>query len=89
MTEDDLRAIEARANAATPGPWQARHRHAEMTAEDDESCGLGLEIDGPPEAWNRGQFARGSDAQFIAHARADIPALIAEIRRLRGDTKIE
>ena len=79
----DLDAIEARANAATAGPWTARHRHVDCTPNDDESCGLGLEIDGPPEAMLRGQFERGADAVFIAHARHDVPALVAEVRRLR------
>lgn len=45
MTEDDLKAIEARYNAATEGPWP--------------------------------------DPALCARSRQDIPALIAEVRRLR------
>jgi hypothetical protein len=50
---------------------------------DDESAGLGLRIIGPPEAMNRGQFEKGADARFIAAAREDVPALLAEVRYLR------
>lgn len=78
----DLGAIRDRVTAATPGPWTALHRHVGLTADDDETAGLGLEIEGPPEAWNRGQFARGADATFIAHARQDVPALLAAIERV-------
>lgn len=71
--------IEARCNAATPPPWQARCRDA----SGGDSWFLGWEIEGPPEA-ERGQFERGADARFVACAREDIPQLIAEVRRLRG-----
>ena len=76
----DLDAIQARANAATPGPWGALHRDMGCSFRDDERAGLGLDIVGPLEATNRGQFARGADAWFIARARTDIPALIAAVR---------
>jgi hypothetical protein len=52
----------------TAGPWTARHRHVKATATDDEMAGLGWEIDGPPEASLRGQFARAADAHLIAAA---------------------
>lgn len=84
MTEQELAAIEARATAATPGPWTASHRHVHGTPDNDEQSGLGLEIEGPPQASGRGQFARGADATFIAAAREDVPALVAEVRRLRA-----
>jgi hypothetical protein len=32
-------------------------------------------------------FDRTEDADFIAHARADVPALVAEVRRLRALAK--
>lgn len=86
MTEDELKAIEARANAARPGPWK------KLAAETD----TWLFVDGPVgnitsrEYWHcekEKQPTRAqdeSDFDFIAHAREDIPALIAEVRRLRG-----
>jgi hypothetical protein len=82
LTPEQRAEIRARAEAATPGPWLASHRCVDRTPDDDESCGLGLEIDGPPEAYLRGQFARSADAQFIAAARTDIPALLDTIEAL-------
>ena len=81
----DLEPIKAREAAATAGPWETIHKHSQCTVKDDEMDGLGLRIDGPPEAWNRGQFEKGADAVFIAASRADIPALIAEVERVRAE----
>ncbi len=71
MTNEDLLEIEARANAATPGPWMQSLRFHVVT--DDSNCddiaGTTFPI----------------DADFIAHARADIPPLVAEVRRLQVD----
>ncbi len=84
MSEIDLDAIRERCEKATPGPWEATHRHVGLSAMDDESGGLGLEVEGPPDASLRGQFARGADATFIAASRTDIPALLAHIARLEA-----
>jgi hypothetical protein len=70
MTDEELTGIEARANAATPGPWEAQHSY-------DDCWWLG-----GPEANGPDMLPQG-DAEFIAHARADVPALVAEVRRLR------
>ena len=83
MTEEQLRQIEERANKATEAPWIAHPRSIHNSDDGEERSGLGFDIDGPPEPQLRGQFSRGKDAVFIAHARTDIPALIAEVRRLR------
>ena len=80
MTSDELQAIKARCDAATPGPWNAVPRATEGYVDGF----LGAEIEGPPDA-QRGQFARMEDAEFIAHAREDIPALVAEIEQLRAE----
>lgn len=85
MDEQRLNEIERRANAATPGPWTAASRDVSGRLDSNERSGLGWELDGPPEPDLRGQFARGEDALFLAHARADIPDLIAEVRRLRAE----
>ena len=84
VSAQQLAEIEARLNAATPGPWRAKHRHCDHEPPDDESCGLGLEIVGPPEASNRGQFYRGADAVFIAHAPSDIAVLVEAVKALRA-----
>lgn len=84
----DLEAIEARANAATEGPWEADNTEVmqhwsrpepwQPIATNEVAC----------MAYCYGGSARGieneADAEFIAHAREDVPALIAEVRRLRA-----
>jgi len=80
LSKDQLEAIRARADAATPGPWSTRTNS--LNGIEDEF--LGLDIEGPPDAV-RGQFARRADAEFIAAARADIPALLAHIAALQDE----
>ena len=68
-----LDEIEARTRAATEGPWTwATH----STADGDEWAVFS------PADWalatNRGGW--GHDAEFIAHARTDVPALVAVAR---------
>ena len=68
----DLNAIKARANAATEGPWGVKD--ARVFGDDGRTqvCTLS------------GTRAWLPDAEFIAHARTDVPALVAEVERLRG-----
>jgi hypothetical protein len=73
MTDDELKAIEARANAATPGDW-----HAISTVPD---VWLIEHIAGHLRAY------QGADAVFVAAARSDVPTLLDEVRRLRGLVK--
>ena len=81
----DLDAIEARAEAATPGPWTARLSDMwEINAGSDlvsvvESCWLPDDC----EAGQHGGIPDVDDARFIAHARTDVPALVAELRAAR------
>ena len=84
----DLDAIEARAEAATPGPWTARLRDDMWEINDGsgsnfvsivESCWLPDDCD----AGQYGGIPDVDDARFIAHAHADIPALVAELRAAR------
>lgn len=77
----DVDAIEARANAATPGPWKLwgmtvmTDRHGTGDVADCDDIAFTADPD-------RG--LRTFNADFIAHAREDIPALVAEVRRLRA-----
>ena len=78
MTEEELTAIEARAAAATVGPWDG-HQNSGVTSKHtrdnvfETGCGCCTNKDLSVE-----------DAAFIAAARADVPALVAEVRRLRA-----
>lgn len=87
----DLTEIRRRVEGATPGPWQKCGEHrggcicrqvwstradclvaVGIAAEDEDyTCGDGLTIE-----------AAQANADFIAHAREDIPLLLAEIDRL-------
>jgi hypothetical protein len=81
VTPEELDAIEARAREARPGPWGFElavdpiandHPWVQLIAPGGEV----IAGDIPHEETER-------DFAFIAHARTDIPALIAEVRRLR------
>lgn len=67
----DLDAIRARVDAATVGPWSvAEQTHGDWFGIQDEWLALG-------------SMFGSADAEFIAHARTDVPALLAEVERLR------
>ena len=83
----DLDAIKAKLAATTPGPWEwgttpwgspvLRRRLGEQ----------GLNVINADPSGGEYELAidpGGSDAAFIAHARTDVPALVAEVERLRA-----
>src|SRR5689334_23740522 len=78
----DLDAIEARTNAATPGPW-FNDSHEIYAGENTDipamSEWIGETCD--PRRPDHG----AANAAFIAAARTDVPALVAEIRRLTAE----
>lgn len=67
-----LNEIEARANAATEGPW-----FPNRYSDDWEVCGE-LDDNGNPALV--ASEAVGVDAEFIAHVRADVPDMAAALR---------
>jgi hypothetical protein len=82
----DLDAIEARAKAATPGPWsyrKNRYRENSWVISRDAPAGRSMRVIhyvNDPE-----DDQEHVDGVFVAHAREDIPALIAQLRRLSED----
>lgn len=72
----DVDAIEARANAATAGPWTPHDRWGEVLAPTHPKPDEGY------DGFLVAESCRRSNAEFIAAARDDIPALCAEVRRL-------
>lgn len=76
LTDDELAAIEAREQAATPGPWWVLEEQDSVSVligdQDDRVCEL-----------HHGECLPFENANFIAHARQDIPRMVAEIRRMR------
>jgi hypothetical protein len=80
LSDDELTAIEARTNAATPGPWSDRE-NVEMKAWHIIWSDFGpLDVAHIPPWMAHCEF----NACFIAAARTDVPRLIAEIRRQRA-----
>lgn len=78
MTPERLAEIEARAEAATAGCWLAIPDNTYVGVHvgiQHESTGLISPIPRKDHAY--------ADANFIAHARTDIPDLIAEVKRLK------
>ena len=88
LTDADLAEIEKRAEAATSGIWVpwispdgtvSMVNHAALLDSVDDgplmiaSCDVTGNLD--------------NDAAFIAHARTDIPRLLKEIARLRGENQ--
>lgn len=75
LPDEDLAAIEQRAAAATPGPWKSYIEGREPMSGSD------FIMTGGEDIYLTG--ATVADQDFIAHARQDIPRLIAEIERLK------
>lgn len=83
MTEQELEKIEARANAATPGKWTAGEvgvitTDAKISERYDQVASI------LPICDKSGHCYQDGTTAFIAHARTDVPALVAEVRRLQG-----
>jgi len=90
MTDEELAAIKARAEAATPGPWECRNaagtRHDGIvtrihrvrqrhTSGPTGPSALLVESDNHALGCDQ----EDANTEFIAHAREDIPALLAEL----------
>lgn len=73
MKAEELAVIKERADKATEGPWM----HSPYYEED---YGEVTSIKGVDVA----EYLTIEDAQFIAHAREDVPKLVAEVERLRS-----
>src|SRR5690625_2575930 len=87
MKPEELEAIRKRAEVATTAPWKVES--GEFSGDNWLITYTGADVDGV-EYFVTTDSVRGSemdgdtasDAQFIAHARTDIPKLLAEIDRL-------
>ncbi len=82
LQEDILNEIEARANAARPGPWKS---YIEGRDHDSGSDFI-MVPDGSSEmsALEFSGKVTEADQDFLANAREDMLALIAEVRRLKS-----
>lgn len=81
MTPDEIAALRALVDAATPGPWTTKGPgrgwgdHVAVLSPDDDGPAVAL-------AWASREWKR--DAAFIAASRAAVPTLLDEVERLRG-----
>jgi hypothetical protein len=82
VTETELNELQKLADAATPGPWFV------------DGCSMCCGVSQGSSYRDRGHAIDGGagdwltvDATFVAKARTAVPALIAEVRRLRSVLK--
>lgn len=79
LDKQRIAAINARVDAATKGPWTPMIEGRDHTS--GSSCIVtsagGIDLDGASDA----------DIEFLAHARQDIPYLVAELYRLEAMLK--
>lgn len=70
ITKKEIDEIKSRLEKASPGPWRvATTTDGEYILDCDEFVVAAI-------------FERKEDAYFVAHAREDIPRLVAEVERL-------
>lgn len=91
MTPEQIAEIRARAEATTPGPWRARDaeffQHIILGPGPTDELGESR----PQVVAATQNVGWRSNAEFIAHARTDVPALLdaldaaeATVARVRG-----
>lgn len=78
MTDEQLAEIKARCEAATPGPWTNRRDRRVIRTTRYVS-----DVIAHVEQQPYNDYVHFQNGDFIAHARTDIPALVAEVERLR------
>ena len=78
MTTEELEAIAARAAAATPGPWIGGRAASLLTPRFVYEVAYRRDLEAR-DSWTAWEH----NAEFIAHTREDIPALLAEVERLQ------
>lgn len=93
MTQEQLDAIKERVNDATSGPWapwldQDGQRHMQGRLMVGVAAGVIPDgdtwVEGPDVSNPVAETYIPEDRAFIVHAREDIPALLAEVERLRA-----
>jgi len=89
MTDQELKEIEDRCNAATKGPWISY-----IEGRNHKSGGnfIMTGIKDREDIWSKTRgvdfYFTGTsnvDHDFIAHARQDVPTLLVEVRRLQQE----
>lgn len=82
MTQEQLDAIQERVDATTEGPWEQCGRGIDGGPSSiTEVVTLDVECMGYCYGGTGLGVQNEADAEFIAHARQDVPALLAEVER--------
>jgi hypothetical protein len=83
ITDHELAAMLARIEATTPGPWASYFEGRDHTSGDSfiSTAIQDIYISAEDYAGGGGHYC--ADQDFIAHARQDMPRLIAEVVRLQ------
>lgn len=89
LSQVEIAELRTMLRESAPAPWAVSHRHIGLTEFDDESAGLGLEIEGPEEARGRGWLAKALEARLIVRAVNALPRLILEVERSRRRERIQ
>jgi len=86
LMEEELKGIEARCNAATPGPWTNELRYIAGHIPGGRPNG---EIIMEARYWSGSENAGlpERNSAFVAAARTDVPRLLTELRRLREENR--
>ena len=86
MTDEQLQEIEDRANNATAGPWFYYSQRGTVESHHDyQDTGKEIPICRLAQPMGDRSYPN-PDGHFVAMARTDIPALIAEVRKLRSES---
>lgn len=92
MTTPDIEAIKKRTEAATEGPWKTHlvDDTSIVTEDGTDVCTTCDSTQAEREDGYNVEYERmEADAQFIAHARSDIPALLSYIDTLKAEHEAE
>jgi len=84
MSDLDLDAIRALVDGATPAPWKLWGMGVLADPVGDSNLDTAIPVANTFFRNAQGK-PRTNDADFIAAARTDVPDLLAEIERLRGE----
>src|SRR5262245_46458349 len=79
IPDDELAAIRARSEAATEGPWRAEESTDTWTLHGGP-IGAHQILKAPKRHTSYAEYwPNDADAEFIAHARTDVPRLLIEL----------
>lgn len=83
LSSEDRAEIQARTDAATKGPWMTITNYASGEVAEVFAPASSQTVFGAKSRSRRWEAPiRVADAEFIAHAREDIPKLLAELTRI-------